>query len=111
MPFVAELTLLTTKNTKSYLEHREKSRKCWLTAFSPFSTMFSTLSKTEFISITTLVSCLQMLLNLVLSNFEVRHRDSLYQMTKFQIKFKAFADEMWLKHCGKEENASFSTML
>ena len=32
----------------------EKGRKCWLPAFSPFSTMFSNVSKTEIIIVGTL---------------------------------------------------------
>ena len=46
----AVLTLYPTFNNpqkETFWKHYGKRRKCWYPAFSPFSTMFSTLSKTD----------------------------------------------------------------
>ena len=50
-------------------KHCGKRRKCWLPAFSPFPTMFSTLSKTEILILATFILLPANAFNLVSSNF------------------------------------------
>ena len=55
-------------------KHCGKRRKCWLPAFSPFPTAFSTLSKREMV---------------ILAKFNSLQNDKILDMTKL----KAFADD------------------
>ena len=48
-------TILTCLGKKPFSKHRGKRRKCWLPAFYPFPTMFSTLSKTYIIIYVTFI--------------------------------------------------------
>ena len=57
-------TISTSNNPERgfFRKHSGKTRKCWLPAFSPFPTMFSTLPKTKFqFFILHLFCCLRML--------------------------------------------------
>ena len=58
--FTTKSRLLTTLKNETFRKHCGKWRKCWLQAFSPFPSMFSTLPKTNF-NFSVLCCCLQML--------------------------------------------------
>ena len=58
----------------SFWKHCWKRRKCWYPAFSPFSTLFSTLSKIEIIFVQTVDLLYAYGFNLVLLKFVVRLR-------------------------------------
>ena len=50
-----------TSEKKSFWKHWGKRRKCWQAAISPFPTMFSTFSKSNFNFWVTFIHCLQIL--------------------------------------------------
>ena len=51
------ISTLNDPEKEAFWKHCGKRRKCWLPAFSPLPTMFSTLSKTEMIILVTFVVC------------------------------------------------------
>ena len=94
--FGKELTLyhiipyLTTPNRKAFWKHCGKRRECWQPAFSPFSTMFYTLHKTNF----------KFSVMFILS--------SAHALTHSHTKtpFDAPGKQGFWKHCGKRRNCS-----
>ena len=47
-PFTTQSRLLSTLRKVAFRKHSGKRRKCWLPAFSPFPTMFSTVPRAYF---------------------------------------------------------------